>query len=188
MNAINIIETTQSFVGGFGRSIEVFSVSRKGRLTRLTRSESCTYEGDRPSMPVEVRPDQPLMVRISHHGNGARDHYWATPSGAARLARNGLTPEQACDEHFQALKGAWELVNSLVPPSESPAGFPRSAIALQIAGEAPVPVKFEEGPNTWTSVCRPTEALLEWAAGKQFARPALDPMPDWVWELREFWQ
>lgn len=59
-----------SVKGGFQRSVAVFTIARKGRVTPVGVSQSCTLAGDKPSPEVFVPAAPKVAVLVDAAGNG----------------------------------------------------------------------------------------------------------------------
>ena len=59
-------------VGGFNVSVAYYSVAKKGDCTPIGRANSCTWQGDAPSVAPVLPAGIPRVLEVvSHHGNGA---------------------------------------------------------------------------------------------------------------------
>lgn len=56
--------------GGFNRSVSVYTVSKKGKLTLIGTSDQCTLEGDVASIPVNVPNAPRIAIKCCVSGNG----------------------------------------------------------------------------------------------------------------------
>lgn len=59
-----------SVQGGFNRSEAVFTIAKKGGITPVGVSESCTWVGDKPSPEVAVPTAPRVAVLVDTAGNG----------------------------------------------------------------------------------------------------------------------
>lgn len=97
MNATNITITnaTRVLVGGFQRSVLLCSVDKRGNMKLAQTSRSCTFVGDRKSIPIVLDATAPMVAVVQFHGNGARESFVLTPKAATRLERAGVSVEEA---------------------------------------------------------------------------------------------
>jgi hypothetical protein len=56
--------------GSFNRTIAVFTIARKGRVTPVGVSQACTREGDKPSPEVAIPAAPRVAVVVDKSGNG----------------------------------------------------------------------------------------------------------------------
>ena len=64
-------DAPSTITGGFKYSQTLYSVSKKGKLTKLAHANDCTYAGD-PKIVIRVDKTIPrIAIKITRHGNGA---------------------------------------------------------------------------------------------------------------------
>jgi len=59
--------------GGFQYSQTLYSVSRKGKLTKLASADACTHEGDRKIVHAVDKNVPRIAIQTSRYGNGGWD-------------------------------------------------------------------------------------------------------------------
>lgn len=60
--------------GGFQRSVTVYTVARKGNLTKVGFSDECTMDGDEPSETIVV-PNAPQVLIVTKTTGNRGDTY-----------------------------------------------------------------------------------------------------------------
>jgi hypothetical protein len=59
--------------GGFNYSQTLYSVSKKGKLTKLATADPCTHEGDQKIVHVVDKTIPRIAIETVRYGNGAWD-------------------------------------------------------------------------------------------------------------------
>lgn len=59
--------------GGFQKSQTLYSVSKKGQLTRIASADACTHQGDRKIVHVVDKSIPRIAIETIRYGNGAWD-------------------------------------------------------------------------------------------------------------------
>jgi predicted regulator of amino acid metabolism with ACT domain len=62
-------EAPNRISGGFNMSQTLYSVSKKGVLTRIAGASDCTYEGDRKVVIAVDKTIPRIAIRTVRHGN-----------------------------------------------------------------------------------------------------------------------
>jgi hypothetical protein len=73
MSAITYLpmsEAPNRISGGFNMSQTLYSVSKKGALTRIAGASDCTYEGDQKVVIAVDKTIPRIAIRTVRHGNG----------------------------------------------------------------------------------------------------------------------
>ena len=81
--------------GGFQRSVRILSVAKNGYLRHVANSWSCTYRDNAPSRELSYDDEEPLLIVGTSYDSQYGPRVNATAKAYARLAKVGLTPEQA---------------------------------------------------------------------------------------------
>ena len=66
-------EAPETITGGFNYSQVLYSVSKKGALTKIAGADDCTHEGDQKIVHVVDKTIPRIAIQTSRSGNGAWD-------------------------------------------------------------------------------------------------------------------
>jgi len=66
-------DAPNTITGGFNYSQTLYSVSKKGKLTKIASADACTYSGDQKVVHVVDKTIPRIAILTERAGNGAWD-------------------------------------------------------------------------------------------------------------------